>query len=71
MAYRIMEISKSFDDDVFYRASCMCGSKNCDMVLELEYIKDLDEIVLNIYIKMFIGVIMVLIIQYLKKYGVE
>jgi len=49
MAYRIMEISKSFDDDVFYRASCMCGSKNCDMVLELEYIKDLDEIVLNIY----------------------
>lgn len=49
MAYRIMEISKSFDDDVFYRASCMCGSEDCDITLELEHDKELDEIILTLY----------------------
>lgn len=49
MSYRIMELSKSFSDDVFYRASCMCGSEDCDMVLEIEHDKELDQIILTLY----------------------
>jgi hypothetical protein len=45
---RIMEIHK-FEDAIFYRAACDCGSPDCDLTLELEKDKDLDMIYLNMY----------------------
>lgn len=36
-----------YKDMIVYRVSCECGSKECDMTLELE--KDHDMIFLNIY----------------------
>jgi len=48
MNYRIMETDR-FVDAIFYRASCDCGSKECDVSLELEFDKDFNEIILNMY----------------------
>jgi len=38
-----------FDEAIFYRASCDCGSPDCDLTLELEKDKDLQMIFLNLY----------------------
>lgn len=51
MSFRIMELSK-YKDCIFYRAACMCGSEDCDLTLELEYDKDLNCLILNMYKKM-------------------
>ena len=48
MSYRIMKTSE-YKTDLFYRASCMCGSEECDLTLELEYDEELNEIILYIY----------------------
>jgi len=41
-----------FDDAVYYRAMCACGSDDCGLTLELEYDHGLDDIVLTIYTKL-------------------
>jgi len=38
-----------FEDAIFYRASCDCGSPDCDLTLELEKDKELQMIFLNMY----------------------
>lgn len=43
-----MEIN-DFGDAIFYRASCHCTDKRCDMDLELELDKEFDMINLGIY----------------------
>ena len=48
---RIMK-THEFDDSILYRASCDCGSPECDLTLELEKDKDFDMIFLNIYKKL-------------------
>ena len=48
MSFRIME-TDNFEDNIFYRASCMCGSRKCDLILELEYDEDMHDILLNMY----------------------
>jgi hypothetical protein len=46
---RIME-TDSFKNGIFYRASCECGSKDCDMSIEIEHDPELKHMLfLNIY----------------------
>lgn len=40
------------DNTIFYRASCDCGSPECDLILELEKNKDLEMVFLNLYKKL-------------------
>jgi poly-D-alanine transfer protein DltD len=38
-----------FNDSIIYRASCDCGSSECDLTLELEKDKDVEMLFLNLY----------------------
>ncbi len=40
-SYRVMRTHDDFDRSVWYRASFMCGSEDCDLTLELEIDKEL------------------------------
>lgn len=44
----VMKVSE-FDDSITYRISCDCGSKDCDLTLDLEKDPDLDMVFLNLY----------------------
>ena len=48
-SYRVMKTHDDFERSVWYRASCMCGSKDCDLTLELEIDKELRMINMNFY----------------------
>jgi len=48
---KIMKIME-FDDAVYYRANCGCGSEDHDLALELEYDSELNDISLNMYKKL-------------------
>ena len=45
---KIME----FDDGVYYRATCGCGSDECGLTLALEYDRDVNDIKLSVYTKL-------------------
>jgi hypothetical protein len=34
-SYKVMEIDR-FDDEIFYRVACQCGSADCDMTMTLK-----------------------------------
>ena len=44
----VMKIHE-FEDTVYYRAACNCGSSKCDLTIELEADKDLQMIYMNMY----------------------
>jgi len=41
-----------FNDAVYYRANCGCGSDECGLTLELEYDEEIKDISLTIYEKL-------------------
>jgi len=41
-----------FDDSIYYRAMCACGSDDCGLTLELEYNHGLNDVVLNVYTRL-------------------
>lgn len=45
---RVMKMSE-FDEAVFYKADCSCGSDNHITTIEIEYDRDLSDISLNFY----------------------
>ena len=47
ISYKVMKIDE-FDDSVFYRIACACGSKDHSFELWLEYDKDINDITLMI-----------------------
>jgi hypothetical protein len=47
ISYKVMKVDE-FDDSVFYRIACTCGSKDHEFELWLEYDKDINDITLMI-----------------------
>lgn len=50
-SYRVMKTNE-FEDAVFYKIACDCGSDNHDLHFEFEKDPDLDFIYLNMYAKL-------------------
>ena len=46
-AYKVMKVEE-FDDAVFYRVACGCGSRNHDFELWMEYDKELKYVTMSI-----------------------
>jgi len=51
-SYRIAKIEE-FNNAIFYRALCPCGSSKHDYTIWLEYNKEINDITMNIYKKMY------------------
>jgi hypothetical protein len=48
---KVMKVAE-FDNAIFYRANCGCGSDDCGLTLELEYDPEINMVSLNMYQKL-------------------
>jgi len=52
VSYRIAKLEE-FDDAVFYKALCPCGSNDHDFTISLEYDEEINDVIMYIYKKMY------------------
>ena len=52
ISLRVMKLEQ-FATSIYYRVACQCGEQRCDLVLEMEYDKELESIDIRMHKKLF------------------